>query len=135
MTTIKQAAVMAAMALAPGLVQAEFLTGEALLRMLGSRSQSDQDQALGYIVGVYDATRGTDHCGPATTQVGALRSQTLLMLRQVGALRALSADVLVRAMLRIDHPCEPDVDERNEEQGEVPAPASSRTPRRSAPMI
>ena len=101
-----------------GTAQAEFITGEMLKRFLEG-DKAMQDQGLGYIVGVHDATMGSLHCSNAALTGAALRDMTVRMLADAGPARAFSADSLVGAMLGQAFPCPKDK-----------APASAPTSRR-----
>ena len=93
-----------AMLLAPA-AHAEFVSGELLRAVLASDDQYVRREAKGYIIGVFDATRGGVHCAPMTVTADDLVSMTKKMLDEIGALRSHTADVLIGAMLKVAHPC------------------------------
>lgn len=97
---------LAALALiASSAARAEFVTGEMLRGFMNSPAQTARDQALGYVVGVHDASRGAAHCAPDSIGVAELIEKTKAMLEQVGSMRAMSADLLIAGMLKAEFPC------------------------------
>ena len=85
---------------------AEFVNGDLLRAALASDKEIAKQQATGYIVGVFDATRGNAHCAPTSVTVSELVAMTTQMLEEVGALRSHTADVLIGSMLKLRYPCE-----------------------------
>ena len=83
-----------------------YVNGDALLKAFSSDNELIRGQAIGYVLGVHDSSRGETHCSPQAMPVKVLLDATTQMLQGVGdALRSIGADVLIATMLKIKFPC------------------------------
>lgn len=83
---------------------AEFFTGNDLLQKLNG-AHLDQMVGLGYVMGVFDATRGAEHCPPDNITAGQVKDMVKLHLENTPATRHFVADVQVRYVLSKAWPC------------------------------
>lgn len=91
---------------------AEFIDGNLLLsRILGT--EVDQVHALGYTIGVADATINNLWCPPEQMKAMDVLNLTKAMLIASPSKRHLSADVFVVAALKTAYPCTPKVPPTN----------------------
>lgn len=84
---------------------AEFFTGNDLLRKHQSSSVVENMVALGYVMGVFDATRGEAHCPPDSVTSGQIKDMVIQHLEAMPTIRHFSADVQVRYVLNRAWPC------------------------------
>lgn len=93
--------------MAPTFVCAEFLSGNDLLQRLQSQNIIEQTTALGYVMGVFDASQRSVHCAPDGSGItaGQVRDLARIFLEQNPAQRNQSADVLLMEMLSQIWPC------------------------------
>ena len=89
----------------PCMAMAEFKTGNELLSNMNSDNVVENMVALGYVMGVADATRGTGNCGPETATAGQMRDLVKNYLIANPQFRHYSADVIVMAILGKTWPC------------------------------
>ena len=95
-----------ALAMLSGAAHAEFMSGNELLsRMSETSSYFHQGTAMGYIMGVYDATLGTTHCPPPNVTAGQIFDMVKQNLTAAPAARHLSADSFVTYSLSKAWPC------------------------------
>ena len=88
-----------------GIAHAEFFTGNDLLTRMNSSDAYDRTLALGYVMGVFDAQRGADHCPPENVTSGQIRDMVKNHLEATPATRQFTADVQVRYVLNKAWPC------------------------------
>lgn len=85
---------------------ADFLSGNGLFKEMTGTSDIGQMFATGYVVGVHDATSGTNqHCVPKGVNAGQLSDVVRLWLRNNPAHRHLPAEQLVVFSLSVAFPC------------------------------
>lgn len=84
---------------------AEFWSGNDLLGKLQNPPGYETAQALGYIMGVFDATRGEEHCPPDNITAGQVRDMVRQHLESTPATRHYVADIQVRYVLGKAWPC------------------------------
>jgi hypothetical protein len=87
-----------------GSAHAEFWDGN----MMHSRfngSTVEQGLALGYVIGVTDATQNALHCAPENVTAGQVRDMVKNYLENTPAVRHFSADSLVVRVLKASWPC------------------------------
>lgn len=94
-----------AIALGATAAHAEFLDGNALLQRIQSTNATDSAIAVGYVIGVHDATRGSKHCSPDGISSGQVRDMVLRSLLAVPEKRHLTADLIIAATLGVEWPC------------------------------
>lgn len=102
---MKSTALLLAACLTTGAAHAEFLTGNDLFGHMRSTERLERGLADGYIMGVHDLSRGSDHCSPASANLTQVRDIVTAFLISVPAKRHLSADVLVLSALMGAFPC------------------------------
>ncbi len=91
-------------ALVCGTAHAEFMTGNDLMgRFNGNDIQ--QMVALGYVMGVFDATMDATHCPPANVTAGQVQDIVKNHLIATPATRHYAADAQVRYILGKTWPC------------------------------
>ena len=83
---------------------AEFFTGNDLLQKLNG-SAMESMVGLGYVMGVFDAARGAEHCPPDSITAGQVRDMVKLHLENTPSTRHFVADVQVRYVLGKAWPC------------------------------
>ena len=105
MKTIKQ--VVAVTLLVPAIASAEFWSGNDLLAKIKSVEAGDRIQAVGYVMGVFDATNGVAHCGANFPNItsGQTRDVARQYLEMNPGTRDVIADVLLRAAFAANWPC------------------------------
>jgi hypothetical protein len=105
MKTIKRFVAVAL--LTPVIAHAEFWTGNDLFAHLKSTNVNERVHAIGYVMGVFDATSTVGHCGNHidTLTSGQARDVATQYLEQNPAVRDLTADVLLRAAFSRAWPC------------------------------
>ncbi len=96
------AAVLAATCLS---AQAEFFNGNDLLGKMQSSDLTDRMVALGYVMGVFDATRSIAHCPPDSITAGQVRDMVRQYMEGNPSTRHIVADVLVVGTLKQSWPC------------------------------
>jgi len=103
--SIKRA--VAAVMLVPALAHAEFWTGNDLLAHIKSTEATQRVQAVGYVMGVFDATGSIAHCGNSLSSItsGQVRDVARQYLEQNPGTRDIVADVLLRAAFGATWPC------------------------------
>ena len=94
-----------ATALMCGAAHAEFYTGNDLLSKQQSSSTVDNMVALGYVMGVFDATRGEAHCPPDNVTAGQVKDMVRNHLEATPSTRHYVADMQVRYVLNRAWPC------------------------------
>lgn len=102
---MKSATILLAACLASGAARAEFLSGNDLFAHMRSTERIERSVSDGYIMGVHDLSRGSDHCSPASANLTQVRDIVSQFLIAVPTKRHLSADVLVVASLSGAFPC------------------------------
>jgi hypothetical protein len=85
--------------------QAEFRTGNKLLDEMVNGSTFANGLALGYIMGVTDATGGTNHCPPASVTAGQIQDMVKATLVDAPAIRHLPASAIIEYTLNKAWPC------------------------------
>lgn len=95
----------AGLMLVPCMAMAEFKTGNELLNNIKSDSIVENMVALGYIMGVADATRGSVHCGPAGVTAGQMRDMVKNHLEATPELRHYTADIIIGYVFKRAWPC------------------------------
>jgi hypothetical protein len=89
-----------------GSAHAEFWSGNDLLTRIQSNEYADRSLALGYVMGVFDSSRGTLHCnnieGVTAGQVRDIAKNYLINNPQY---RHMSADLIVGVSLGQVWPC------------------------------
>jgi hypothetical protein len=93
-----------ATALLAGSAHAEFMTGNDLLDKL-TGTTTDQVLGLGYILGVFDASRGTYICPPGQITAGQTRDIVKGYLERTPQQRHNTGDLLVVVALGQVWPC------------------------------
>lgn len=83
---------------------AEFLTGNDLYQKLNG-DFGDKMMTIGYIMGVFDATRSVEHCPPDNITAGQVRDMVRNHLEATPSTRHYTADVQVRYVLGKTWPC------------------------------
>jgi hypothetical protein len=83
---------------------ADFLTGNKLYTQL-TGDATDQAIALGYVLGVSDATQNTWHCAPSGVSARQVRDVVQTTLEKLPQLRHHSASELVAVTLGGAWPC------------------------------
>ena len=89
----------------PCIAMAEFRNGNELLSNMKSESVVENSVALGYVMGVADASRGETHCAPANATAGQLRDLVRSSIEMSAAYRHYTADILIMAILGKTWPC------------------------------
>lgn len=84
---------------------AEVLSGHMLLDALQSEQAGMNLYALGFVVGVFDATHNTTQCAPSTTTVRAIKDVALMTLREIPQHRHLPAQMIIRTAFETLWPC------------------------------
>lgn len=86
---------------------AEFMTGNLLYNRMVSNERADHLLALGYVMGVFDATNNVAHCGGNLENImsGQARDVAKQFLEANPSTRDLFADVLLRAAFAKAWPC------------------------------
>lgn len=92
-------------ALLCGTAHAEFWSGNELLARINSSESYDRGTAIGYIMGVFDATHGVSHCPPTTVTAGQVRDMVTKALNDAPSVRHLAADGFVIYPLKTAWPC------------------------------
>lgn len=92
-------------ALLCGTAQAEFFTGNELLRRMNSEAAYERGTALGYVIGAHDATRSVVHCSPDAASAGQVRDMVRAHLESNPDVRHLAADQHVTYVLKKAWPC------------------------------
>ena len=92
-------------ALMCGAAHAEFFSGNDLLAKINSADAYDRALAIGYVIGVFDARSGADHCPPSNVTSGQVRDMVRSHLEATPATRHFTADVQVRYVLSKAWPC------------------------------
>ena len=87
-----------------GSAHAEFLTGNTLLQKLNG-SAIESMVGLGYVMGVFDAAQGVEHCPPDHVTAGQVKDMVKLHLENTPSTRHFVADVQVRYVLGKAWPC------------------------------
>jgi len=95
----------AALACASITAHAEFWSGNDLLTKMQNPPGMETVQALGYVMGVFDATRGVDHCPPDNITAGQVRDMVRNHLEASPAVRHFTGDTQVRYVLGRAWPC------------------------------
>lgn len=114
---MKRALVVLSMLAIPAMAQAqsgEFQTGNEIISQLkaceGRRCSTDEFRdwlfAMGYVIGVHDATKTVSHCSPPNITQGQVVSVFLKRVEVVPEYWNKSADRLVVAALSTAWPCE-----------------------------
>lgn len=87
--------------------QAEFLTGNNLLAKMNSSDYMDQSQAIGYVQGVFDASKNIFHCAPSSAGIttGQVHDMVKSYLQETPSKRHFSADSLIVPLLKAVWPC------------------------------
>lgn len=83
---------------------AEFYNGNDLLQKMNG-DFGDRMISLGYIMGVFDAARGVEHCPPDNITAGQVRDMVKLHLDATPSTRHFVADLQVRYVLKQAWPC------------------------------
>ncbi len=83
---------------------AEFFSGNDLYERLTGDAYA-KSLAMGYVVGVHDATRGVMHCSSTEATSGQVRDMVIRRLVERPEQRHLGADVLVTMTMRDTWPC------------------------------
>lgn len=99
---------LAGLLLAPAMASANFIDGNDLWKYLNGKDYFSNGHSLGYITGVFDATRGTWHCPPHNgggITAGQVEDIVRQYLTQNPATRNLPADLLISAALGRVWPC------------------------------
>lgn len=97
--------VVAALTCASLTAHAEFWSGNDLLEKLKQQPGFDSALGLGYVMGVFDASRGAEHCPPDNITAGQVRDMVRQHLESTPATRHFVADVQVRYVLGRAWPC------------------------------
>ena len=84
---------------------AEFWSGNQLLTRLQGDTIAERIQALGYIMGVADATQGSGHCPPEQVTSGQIRDMVRNHLESVPSARHIEASSHVVYVLGTAWPC------------------------------
>lgn len=84
--------------------QAEFISGNDLLRRLNSE-QADRTVAVAYIAGVWDAMQGITICAPNTVELSQVVEMTHRALIALPQIRDKSGDAFVVAVASKQWPC------------------------------
>lgn len=87
-----------------GSAHAEFRTGNKLLDDLNGSTFS-QGLALGYIMGVVDASGGTNHCPPSTLTGGQAQDMVKNFLVSTPAIRHMPAPTIIEYLFNQTWPC------------------------------
>ena len=88
---------------------AEFINGNELWRHLNDTNYFSKGHSLGYVTGVFDATRGTWHCPPqngGNITAGQAEDIVKQYLTNNPGIRNLPADVLISIALGQVWPCQ-----------------------------
>lgn len=93
------------LALVPTMAHAGFLTGNELYSRMNSTDTSERIYALGYLVGVYDASEAVDHCSSGGVTAGQIRDVVKQYMDNNPSIRHFMADILVRVALGKAWPC------------------------------
>ena len=97
--------ILASLLLVPVMANAEFVTGNKLLKDIQSRETINIAFAMGYIAGVADANQSIRYCPPEGIVLSQLRDMTEQYLIVNASSRNLSADLLISDMLKRRWPC------------------------------
>jgi hypothetical protein len=99
--------IIAALLMVPCMAHAEFFTGNMLLTRMQSKDYMDQMQALGYVMGVFDASNLIDHCGGNrhTITGGQAMDVARQYIENNPSVRDSAADLLVRVAFKKAWPC------------------------------
>lgn len=92
-------------ALLCGAAHAEFYDGNDLYGKLTADNSIDNMVGLGYIMGVFDSSRGVTHCPPDNVRAGQIRDMVRQHLEALPSVRNITADVQVRFVLQRAWPC------------------------------
>lgn len=84
---------------------AEFYNGNDLLSKMQSTETIERGLALGYVMGVFDATRSIAHCPPDGITAGQVRDMVRQYLEANPGSRHIVADVQVVHVLKQAWPC------------------------------
>ena len=87
-----------------GTAHAEFMDGNRLLSRIRGEPHEFL-QALGYITGVFDATRGYVHCSPDNVTAGQITDMMKTHLESAPSVRHLPADQHVAYVMKKTWPC------------------------------
>jgi len=79
--------------------------GNFLLSSIESEVWTQKGFAIGYIGGIFDATKGKIHCAPAEVTYGQARDLIHQVLKQVPEHRHLSAEFIITTSLAATYPC------------------------------
>jgi hypothetical protein len=94
----------AAAIMLPVVAMAEFWDGNSLLAKIRG-NHGDQMQAIGYIMGVFDAGHGAAHCAPEGVTAGQAVDMTRKFMEDSPELRHFSGDRIVMTALSKAWPC------------------------------
>ena len=97
--------ILVSLLLVPVIANAEFVTGNKLLKDIQSRETINLAFAMGYIAGVADANQSIRYCPPEGIVLSQLRDMAEQYLIANASTRNLSADVLIGDMLSTRWPC------------------------------
>ena len=92
-------------ALLCGSAHAQFFTGNDLLTRLNSDSAMDRVLGMGFIMGVYDATRTIEHCPPSNVTAGQIKDMVAKDLYSGASARHLPAEAFITFTLGAAWPC------------------------------
>jgi hypothetical protein len=96
--------ILASLLLVPVMANAEFFTGNELLRDMQSDAM-DQMHALGYVLGVVDVHIRSTICPPDGVKAGQVHDVVKKFLEENPAVRHFSADSLIQYRLEQVWPC------------------------------
>lgn len=89
----------------PAMANAEFMSGNQLLRDLTDGSQMNEMLAIGYIMGVSDTFTNATVCPPAGVTAGQVQDIVKKHLIANPAIRHFTADSIIRNKLEDIWPC------------------------------
>lgn len=99
-----KAAIILTAALAATTASAEFYNGNDLYGKLTGDAY-ERSVGIGYIMGVFDSSRGVAHCPPENVTAGQIRDMVRQHLEATPSLRHHVADIQVRFVLKQAWPC------------------------------
>lgn len=88
-----------------GTAHAEFYTGNDLWHRINGETLAERNAAIGYIMGVTDATLHALHCAPSDATSGQIRDMVRNYLVSVPQERHHTADSIVVRVLKATWPC------------------------------
>lgn len=88
-----------------GSAHAEFKTGNELLNQINGNT-NDWMNAIGYVTGVADDSRGIFHCIPANVTAGQVLDMTKLHMEKHPSGRHYPASTIIRYVLKEAWPCQ-----------------------------